>query len=226
MRTVRVWLVVFLLAALAGCAQTGDFGRSRPFAGGMFAQNNARSGNGEIRPIETAEERDMKNRMARFTSAAYNPLWSLVFSRKLRSPAGKLPRIGAYYLSLRKENFASPQTRYTRIFTDAERDILTLPGIFFAICKVRQAERRREMAAKGIQQIAPGTLALQKARKLDNDQSISSFMAAISFRLNSYNFALEQLLVETPYKEARDVDAKLSELAVFVARGEAGTFCS
>lgn len=225
MRTVRFWLVMFLLVALAGCSQTGDLGRQRQAAGGLFAQDNARSGKGETRPIQTAEERNMKNRMARFTSAAYNPLWGLVFSRKLRAPAGKIPRIGAYYLSLREENFASPQTRYTRIFTDAERDILTLPGIFAAICKVRQAERRRQMAAKGIQQIAPGTLALQKARKLGNDQLISGFVSAISFRLNSYNFALEQLLVETPYKEARDVDAKLSELAAFVARGEAGTFC-
>ncbi len=214
----RVWLVLLLLLALGGCAQTGDFGRKQAFAGGLFDQGNARS-------IVTDEERDMKNRMDRFVLASGNPSPTVSSSQNRRVTRAKAPQITDYYLSLRRENFADSRTRYTRIINDVQLDILTLPAVFSSICKVRETARRRLVAANNIPGIPAETLAMQTARRDDNNRVIAGFVAAISFRLDAYNFALEQLLVATPHEQARAVDAKLSELAGFVARGEAGQFC-
>jgi hypothetical protein len=62
-------------------------------------------------------------------------------------------------------------------------------------------------------------------RRAENEMFIAWFTRAIRYRYESYNFALDRLLVETPHEEAIEADAQITALAVYVDRAERGDFC-
>ena len=51
-------------------------------------------------------------------------------------------------------------------------------------------------------------------------------VAAVGNRYDSYSYALDHLLVETPHREAIGVNGALSDLAVWVEAAQRGDFCS
>jgi hypothetical protein len=65
----------------------------------------------------------------------------------------------------------------------------------------------------------------QEKRDRENGAFIERFVLALNFRYDSYSYALDHFLVETPHKEAVKVDAALSELAVWVDRANGYDFC-
>ncbi len=54
---------------------------------------------------------------------------------------------------------------------------------------------------------------------------IGWFVRSVGYRYDSYSYALDHLLVETPHEEAVGVDASLSQLAIYVETAERGDFC-
>jgi hypothetical protein len=62
-------------------------------------------------------------------------------------------------------------------------------------------------------------------RKAENDLKIDWFVRAVTYRYDSYGYALDLLLVETPHEEAIEVDGLLSELGIYVELAQRGDFC-
>ncbi|RYE77179.1 MAG: hypothetical protein EOO74_07315 [Myxococcales bacterium] len=62
-------------------------------------------------------------------------------------------------------------------------------------------------------------------RDRDNGAFIGRFILALNFRADSYDYALDHLLVETPGQEAVEVDAVLHDLRPWVRRANAHDFC-
>lgn len=195
-----------LAGALAACTTVGDLGRPKPVSSFVAMQDNAIN--------ETDEERQMRDRIWRFLQAPHAKAW---FARRQRE-------VSAYYIWLTGADFRSSHTRFNAIAADVDADLATIPATFEAVCAVEEIDRRRGVALAGLG-LAPEMATAVDARRASNAAEVDRLTDALEFRLQSYGYALDRLLVETPHEEARRADDKLNELALFVRRADRDEFC-
>ena len=108
---------------------------------------------------------------------------------------------------------------------DGGADFATLPDTFAAICAVEEIDRERAVSAREITGIGAEAQADTLARKAENDAQTGMFVHALRYRYDSYDYALNHLLVETPHPEAQGVDAALRQLGGPLRQAERGDFC-
>ena len=228
---------IVLIAGLAGCARpVGDFGRAArdpihdtimPLVG------NARAAAGK-EPVSsfnlTDQEHEMRDRIWRYLAAPHSYDWfqpSIAELQRTRIlPISDKPmRTDRYYVWLHGERFASSRTRYSRVGDDATSDIEMMPATFAAICAVLDVDRQRGVAANGLPNLEDRMRSNAAARQAENAAQIAWFVRAVGNRYDSYNYALDHLLVETPHDEAVRVNGLLSDLAVYVESAQRGDFC-
>jgi hypothetical protein len=178
---------------------------------------------------ETDEEREMHDRVWRFLVSPNGRDWAYDSRAELQRTRIEPIKAGRfatdrYYKLLSGEAYASAAVRFKRIETDAEIDIATLPETFDAVCAVLEIDRQRAVAQANLQ-LGDDTAANVAARRAENDQYIGWFVHALRYRYDSYSYALDHLLVETPHREAEAADRSLSRLLVFVTAAERGDFC-
>ena len=229
-----------LAAILAGCVArpVGDFGRAAPSwthdtampaAGDFIAANR-----GE--PVssfnKTDQEDEMHDRVWRFLVAAHARDWQFDSAVELQRTRIVRPRderftIERYYNWLKTTEYQSSRTRYATVGRHITADIDTLPTTFLAICKVIEIDRQRAIAYEGRRGQLPPRLAEEvAARKYENDAFIDWFVRALNYRYSSYDFALDNLLVETPHEQSLAVDEALRRMSVYVGRANRRDFCS
>jgi hypothetical protein len=238
-RTARRLALSAMLAWLAGTAVVsaetlGDFGRVDPgvvndtIFPAIDTVGKFLTGQPQSRLLRTDEEGEMHDRVWRFLVAPYAKDWAFEYGWEIK-PASlddrRPKRIGRYYKWLHNSGYASSHARFNAVTEHAAWDIGTLPGVFHAICVVEEIDRQRAVAADGLPDIEPRYLREVNVRYSENQAYIGRFVLALAYRYQSYGYALDHLLVETPHREAVDTDAALSELAVWVDRAEARDFC-
>lgn len=239
MRIIRMAGMVMLAGLAAGCIArpVGDFGRAQPgvlhdtilpYAGDVMAQAR-----GE--PVsnfnQTDQEREMHDRTWRFLIAAHSRDWLFDASVELQRT-----RIGPaqdyrytpdrYYTWLRTTHYQSSPTRYNTVGRHILADLDTLPTTFRSICAVQEVDRQRRVALAGISGIEAEVAANAQARFVENQWHIDWFVRALDYRYQSYNYALDHLLVETPHEQSIAVDDNLRRMAPWVERARRGDFCS
>lgn len=233
----RIGLIVLLAMALVGCARpTGDFGRAQP----SVLHDTILPTAGKLRALmfeepvsflnETDDEGEMHDRVWRFLVAPHSRDWFfnvlVEWQRTRLSPhVDTRESYDRYYAILRLERYRSSRTRYTRVTRDIQADIKTMPGVFEVICRVEEIDRRRATAATSLPSVRVEQQADAYNRQEENLAYIAWFVRSAKYRYDSYSFALESLLVETPHEEARLLDAELSELAILVERAQRRNFC-
>lgn len=229
-----------LTAMLAGCVArpVGDFGRAAPSwthdtampAAGDFIAGNR----GE--PVssfnKTDQEDEMHDRVWRFLVAAHAQDWQFDSAVELQRTRIVRPRderftIERYYQWLSRTEYASSRTRYSTVGRHITADIDTLPTTFLAICKVIEIDRQRAIAYGTLgHDLAPRIGEEVAARKYENDAFIDWFVRALNYRYSSYEFALDNLLVETPHEQSLAVDEALRRMSVYVSRADRRDFCA
>lgn len=230
--------VVLLAGIAASCVSrpTGDFGRTQPgvlhdsimpYAGKLIAANRRE-------PVsnlnQTDQEREMHDRTWRFLVAAHSQDWMFDTSVELQRT-----RIGSardfrftperYYTWLRTTHYQSSTTRYNTVGRHILADIDTVPTTFQAICAVEDVDRQRRVALVelgGIEQSVADNVA---ARYTENQWHIQWFVRALNYRYESYSYALDHLLVETPHEQSMAVDDNLRRMRTWVDRANRGDFC-
>jgi hypothetical protein len=226
-----------LLAAGCVARPTGDFGRASP----SFTHDTAMPMAGDFLARErdeavsslnrTDQEEEMHNRIWRFLIAPHAKDWMFDASVELQRTRIVAARdteftVERYYNWLRDTDYQSSRTRYATVGADVQSDIDTLPGTFAAICAVIEIDRQRSIAFRELQAGVPPDLKQEvAARKSENSASISWFVRALNYRYDSYDFALDNLLVETPHEQSLAVDESLRRLSVHVTRANRGDFC-
>lgn len=238
---VRLTGALALAALLAACSVSrpvGDFGRpvpgfthdvAMPAAGGLIAGVR-----GE--PVsnfnKTDQENEMHDRVWRFLVAAHARDWLFDSSVELQRTRIMPPRTDEYYTNtryydwLKRTEYQSSRTRYSTVGRHVTADLDTVPGTFAAICKVIEVDRQRAAAFATLGANLPAdTGANMAARKSENDAFIAWFVRALNYRHDSYAYALDSLLVETPHEQSLAVDEALRRLEVFVARANRHDFC-
>lgn len=237
-----IWLAgpLALCVSLAGCVArpVGDFGRAAPSwthdtampaAGDFIAANR---GEPVSRFNKTDQEEEMHNRVWRFLVAAHAKDWQFDSAVELQRTRIVRPRderftIERYYQWLSSTTYQSSRTRYATVGSHISADLDTLPTTFAAICAVIEIDRQRAVAYAGLQNQLPPRLAEEvAARKYENDAFIEWFVRALNYRYSSYDYALDNLLVETPHEQSLAVDEALRRLSVSVSRANRRDFCA
>lgn len=232
---VAVGLVVFA----AGCVArpTGDFGRAAP----SFTHDTAMPFAGDVlararhEPVskfnQSDEETEMHDRVWRFLVAPHAKDWfydtAVELQRTRITGATDLHfKIDLYYRWLKGTSYQSSTTRYATVGRHVDADIDTVPTTFLSICKVLEVDRQRAVALNGLSGLEPGVAADVAARRQENTSHIDWFVRALTYRYQSYNYALDHLLVETPHEQSLAVDEALRRLKVYVDRANRGDFCA
>lgn len=233
----RAAAITALLIGVAACTRpVGDFGRAAP----SFTHDELMPAVGETRarvagePVSdfnrTDQEDVMHNRVWRFLIAPHANDWfydvAVELKRTRISTASDTRfRKDRYYKWLHETKYESSRVRFATVTEDTKIDIATVPDTFVSICEVIEIDRQRAIALDGVGPIEVAVAENVAARKVENDESIGWFVRALRYRFDSYTYALEHLLVETPHEEARETDIQLGILEGYVHRAERGDFC-
>ena len=212
----RATTLLALSALLVACVArpTGDFGRAEPdivhdtmmpFAGDRIATLRGEPVSGFN---QTDQEKQMHDRVWRFLIAPHAKDWLFDTSVELQRtrivpPKDARYRTDRYYGWLKSTHYQSSRTRYSTVGANITTDIDTLPTTFAAICAVIDVA----------------------ARKYENDAFIAWFVRALNYRFESYDFALDSLVVETPHEQSLGVDDALQRMSAFVIRANRRDFC-
>lgn len=235
----RLIPIVALAGLTAACMArpVGDFGRAAP----SYTHDTAMPASGDNlardrgEPVSdfniTDQEEEMHDRVWRFLVAAHAKDWGFDRSVELQRTRITPPRdqqfaTDRYYAWLRETEYQSSRTRYSTVGSHIGADIDTIPTTFASICAVIEVDRQRAVALAGLGGGLPPDMANQvAARKYENDAFIAWFVRALNYRYESYDFALDSLLVETPHEQSLAVDEALRRLSVYVGRANRQDFC-
>lgn len=237
-RILRLAGVALLAGLLAACVArpTGDFGRAQPgvlhdtvmpFAGKLIA--------GQREPVsnfnQTDQEREMHNRTWRFLVAANAGDWMFDSATELQRtriapPQSFVFKTDRYYTWLTREQYQSSRVRYATLKAHIQADLDTMPTTFASICAVIEVDRNRAIALASLTNVAPTAAQNVAARKYENNFHIDWFVQAVNYRYDSYSYALDNLLVETPHEQSIPADAALKALRGWADLASRRDFCS
>jgi hypothetical protein len=222
---------------LAGCARpVGDLGRAAPdplHDQAMPLAGKARAALAK-QPLSsfnlTDEEREMRDRIWRYLVSPSASDWFADTMTELQRTAivpiqDKPLRTDRYYQWIHARTFASAPVRYAHMQADVTVDVQMMPDAFASICAVRTIDRQRGIAANGLNDLEESVRVDAAARQAENEAQIGWFVRALRNRYDSYNYALDHLLVETPHDEAVAANGAITELAVYVEAAERDDFC-
>jgi hypothetical protein len=119
----------------------------------------------------------------------------------------------AYHQALVSEEARSPASRYRRLAEDAAADARLLEPFARSAGRVMAADRVRLAALGHASAVSPADIGNAYARVAENRCLIAWVQDALAFRLASYRYALEHLVIETPQKEAVPAERSLAALA-------------
>jgi hypothetical protein len=227
--------ILVLCGVATACARPlGDFGRAQDSVlhnEVMPTIGKARAGiSGE--PVSafnlTDQETEMHDRVWRFLVAPHADDWFMDTAVELQrtrivGAVDRNFRKDRYFQWLHRTQYNSSRIRFRTVGDDARTDAGTAPETFDAICAVIEIDRRRAVASNELGGLSADNVA---ARRAENDMFIGWFTRALRYRYDSYQHALDHLLVETPHEEAVEADEHAGRLAYYVERAESGDFCS
>jgi len=174
-------------------------------------------------------EVDMANRLWRFV--APEPRWNWMPARATTLRPSRGLWIGdattpdRYYAWLHNADYQSSSVRYSTVADDVDADLGTIPGAFESVCAVQHLDHQRRVAEANVPGLSGDVHAAAAARFSANETEIGVFVWALRYRYESYQYALDHLLVETPDPGARAVDEGLIALRHWVRAAARGQFC-
>lgn len=217
---------------LAGCSTTGDLGRPRP---NIFADQLAPAigdwsarfrGEASSWFHLTDDEEQLRTRAWRLVLPAHEKshfereVSKLAHARILPVEA-QSNDVTAYQRALVSGSFASQASRYNRLSEDANGDRLLLAQFRANALRVINADRARLRTLDASQQLPPEQRDPAYDRVAENEGLMLWVCERARFRLKSYRYALEALVVEMPSREA-----VRAERAIMGMESEVGPACN
>lgn len=238
-RIFRILGTALLAGLVVACAArpVGDFGRAQPSvlhdqvmpAVGTFMARQRREPVSDFN--QTDQEREMHDRTWRYLVAAHAKDW--MFDSEMELQRTRITRAkdwtystDRYYTWLKKTQYQSSRVRYATLGRHIIADIDTMPTTFASICAVLEVDRNRKIALDNLTDLAPTAAHDVEMRRTENLWHIEWFVRAVNYRADSYSYALDNLLVETPHEQSVAVDASLRQLKAWAARASSYDFCS
>lgn len=217
---------------LAGCSTTGDLGRPRP---NIFADQIAPTigewsarfrGEASSWFHLTDDEERLRDRAWRLVLPAHErsdfdrEVSKLAHARILPVEA-QSNDVSAYHRALTSGSFASQASRYNRLSEDANGDRLLLGQFRANALRVINADRARLRTLDASQEVPPEQRDPAWQRVVENEGLMLWVCERARFRLKSYRFSLDNLMVEMPSREA-----VRAERAIMALESELGPACN
>ena len=215
--------------------EIGDFGRAKPgvLNDQIIPELDRWGRRAAGQPVSsfnvTDQEREMHDRVYRFLIARHVKDWAFDYEQVVMVASLFSTRAGRddlYYHWLSREPYASSRVRFNTMADDAGADLLTLPTTFKSICAVIEVDRQRAVAAAELRDLEAEMVTEMRTRRAENELYVARFVRALRYRYDSYGYALDHFLVETPHTEAVRVDERLSAMAIWIDHAERGEFCN
>jgi hypothetical protein len=218
-----------LLLATGAC--TGDFGRPRQdiisqvLAPQVGFWSATLRGEAASHFRFTDDEEQLRDRAWRFVMPGHERsvfqahTAALAHSRILPAQL-HLGYRAEYFQALTGGSFASQASRYARLAEDANADRLLIGPFRANAMRVVAADRVRMRTAEASPDVAPSQIDPAQARVVENEGLILWVCERVGFRIESYRYALANLVVEMPSREAIR-----AERAIMALEAEAGPLC-
>jgi hypothetical protein len=218
-----------LLLATGAC--TGDFGRPRQdiisqvLAPQVGFWSATLRGEAASHFRFTDDEEQLRDRAWRFVMPGHErsvfqaQTAALAHSRILPAQL-HLGYRAEYFQALTGGSFASQASRYARLAEDANADRLLIGPFRANAMRVVAADRVRMRAAESSPEVAPSQIDPAQARVVENEGLILWVCERVGFRIETYRYALANLVVEMPSREAIR-----AERAIMALEAEAGPLC-
>jgi hypothetical protein len=218
-----------LLLATGAC--TGDFGRPRQdiisqvLAPQVGFWSATLRGEAASHFRFTDDEEQLRDRAWRFVMPGHErsvfqaQTAALAHSRILPAQL-HLGYRAEYFQALTGGSFASQASRYARLAEDANADRLLIGPFRANAMRVVAADRVRMRAAESSPEVAPSQIEPAQARVVENEGLILWVCERVGFRIETYRYALANLVVEMPSREAIR-----AERAIMALEAEAGPLC-
>lgn len=220
-----------LALLLGACSQQGDLGRPRttvwdqliaPQAG--FTAAIARGETASYFRF-TDDEEQLRDRAWRFVAPVHE---RSVFERQLADLAhsrlvpveAQRASVSEYFAALTSHSFSSQASRYNRLAEDVNADRLLIGPFRANAMRVVAMDRVRLRTAEGSPLVPEAKLDPAFARVVENEGLILWVCARVHTRLEMYRYALANLVVEMPSREA-----VRAERAIMALEAEAGPLC-
>ena len=219
------------LAGLWLCACTGDLGRPRPnlwsdtIAPELGFWSATARGEAASWFRMTDDENQLRDRAWRLVMPAHErshfsrEVSGLAHARILPVEAQSFA-IADYHRALTGGSYASQASRYNRLSEDANADRLLLAPFRANAGRVVAADRVRLKAAEGPPYVPPEKQDPAFARVVENEGLILWVCERVGYRIESYRYALANLVVETPSREAIR-----AERSIMALEAESGPLC-
>lgn len=215
-------LALCAAAGLAGCVETGDFGRVKRSAwNDMVETTGSLAARARREPVSsnmlTDDEQELRDRAWRYLVPARSRPWldsllaELVATRNL--PADMIePDRTAYFRGLQDTAGRSPVSSYRKLSEDASADLRLVPGFAAVASRVLEADRLRLVTLRNVADVTPGESRNAWARVAENRCLVAWVVSASSFRLGAYRYALDHLFIEAPGIDAVPTEHTLRRL--------------
>ncbi|QEL23176.1 hypothetical protein FQV39_11775 [Bosea sp. F3-2] len=211
--------------ALAACTATdGDLGRPRPTVWSQLIAPEsgflAAAARGEAASYFrlTDDEEQLRDRAWRFImpgsphSVFQGEISNLAHTRIL-PVAAQSTDVSDYFRGLTSMSFASQASRYNRLAEDANADRLLVGPFRANAMRVVTMDRVRMRTAEASPDVVPGKQEPAMARVIENEGLIYWVCERLDFRIRSYRYALTNLVVEMPSREAVRAERAIMALA-------------
>lgn len=228
----KLLLALLAAASVSACtATTGDLGRPRPTVWTQLIAPEAGFWSATFRGEHasyfrlTDDEEQMRDRAWRFVMPGHErsifqgEVSNLAHTRIL-PVAAQSNDVGDYFRALTSMSFASQASRYNRLAEDANADRLLIGPFRANAGRVVNMDRVRMRAAESSPDVSPDKQAPAMARVVENEGLVFWVCERIDFRIRSYRYALANLVVEMPSREA-----VRAERAIMALEMEAKPLC-
>lgn len=201
--------VSLIAAGLAGCAQTGDFGRKNPNVVGETILPTAGAALAYARgePVslyrQTDDEKEMRDLAWGVVMPPLETQWRhrvLAELRRTRILPADYVRIDrrSYVRNLLGADYRSSVARYRRLKDDVTADMYRIEPFFRSAARVDADDRVRRRALDGVPDVRPDERENALARIEENGLMIAWAKESFEDRLAAYRYALDRLILETP----------------------------
>jgi hypothetical protein len=113
--------------------------------------------------------------------------------------------------------YRSPSARYARLIDDIRNDTTRLAEFFETAARVIDMDRKREKSLAYVHGLSAYERSNALRRIHENRAIVEMVEASLLHRAAAYRFALEQLVVRTPYAQAADAEHSLDILRAGIA---------
>lgn len=224
-------LVAALALSLVAGACTGDLGRPRPTVWNQLVAPDigfwSATARGEAASHfrMTDDEYQLRDRAWRLIMPAHEKSYferetSALAHHRIVPTAAQSSDIAAYFNALTSGSYNSQASRYARLAEDAHADRLLISPFRANAQRVVAADRVRIRTLETSPLVPLEKQDPALARVIENEGLVLWVCERVGFRLESYRYALANLVVETPSREAIQ-----GERAIMALEAEIGPLC-